>query len=106
MKYVSADDIPAEIFEAEKAIEMQREDLLGKPEAIRAKIAEGRVKKMLQVRRAPARPCAMPLVCFVSLFLMASGDDSIRFGLSDVGGGSACSFAHLLKMPRPCSSSA
>lgn len=51
--YVSTDDIPADIFEAEKAIEMQREDLLSKPEEIRAKIAEGRVKKMLQVRRAP-----------------------------------------------------
>ncbi len=43
---MSAEDIPAEVFEREKQIEMGREDLQSKPEAIRAKIAEGRVQKM------------------------------------------------------------
>lgn len=37
--YVSAEDIPAEVYAREKEIEMGREDLKSKPEAIRAKIA-------------------------------------------------------------------
>ncbi|GIL70524.1 hypothetical protein Vretimale_3656 [Volvox reticuliferus] len=48
VQYVSAEDIPAEVFEREKQIEMGREDLKSKPEAIRAKIAEGRAKKIAQ----------------------------------------------------------
>jgi hypothetical protein len=44
--YVAAEDIPAEVFEREKLIEMEREDIKSKPEAIRAKIAEGRVQKL------------------------------------------------------------
>ncbi len=39
-----------DVFEQEKEIEMGREDLQSKPEAIRAKIAEGRVKKLVQER--------------------------------------------------------
>lgn len=54
MEYVNTVDIPAEVFEAEKAVEMGREDLATKPEAIRAKIAEGRVKKLVQVRTTGA----------------------------------------------------
>ncbi|KAG2453632.1 hypothetical protein HYH02_001845 [Chlamydomonas schloesseri] len=46
VQYVSADEIPAEVFEREKQLEMAREDLKGKPDAIRAKIAEGRAKKI------------------------------------------------------------
>ena len=46
--YVTPDEIPAEVFEREKEIEMGREDLKSKPEAIRAKIAEGRVQKLAQ----------------------------------------------------------
>lgn len=53
VEYVSPDEIPAEVFEKEKEIEMGREDLQSKPEAIRAKIAEGRVKKLVQVRKQP-----------------------------------------------------
>lgn len=49
VEYVAADEIPADVFEKEKEIEMGREDLQSKPEAIRAKIAEGRVKKLVQV---------------------------------------------------------
>lgn len=48
VQYVAAEDIPAEVFEREKQIEMGREDLQSKPEAIRAKIAEGRVAKLAQ----------------------------------------------------------
>jgi elongation factor Ts len=35
VQYVSADDIPAEVFAREKEIEMGREDLKNKPDAIR-----------------------------------------------------------------------
>lgn len=42
---VSAADVDPEYLAAEKAREMQKEDLLTKPEAIREKIAEGRVAK-------------------------------------------------------------
>eukprot|EP00798_Chlamydomonas_sp_ICE-L_P011675 gene11675-34397_t len=44
--YVSVEDIPAEVFEKEKAMEMLREDVKSKPENIRAKIAEGRAQKL------------------------------------------------------------
>jgi hypothetical protein len=55
MEYVTADEIPAAVFEAEKAVEMGREDLQSKPDAIKAKIAEGRVKKLVQVRGGAKR---------------------------------------------------
>ena len=45
--YLSTDDIPKEIVDKETEIEMQKEDLLLKPEQIRSKIVEGRVKKRL-----------------------------------------------------------
>ncbi|KAL3698393.1 hypothetical protein R1sor_012469 [Riccia sorocarpa] len=47
VKYVSVEDIPAEIVQKETELEMQREDLASKPEAVRAKIVEGRVSKRL-----------------------------------------------------------
>ncbi|XP_010447895.1 PREDICTED: uncharacterized protein LOC104730431 [Camelina sativa] len=47
VQYVSIEDIPEEIKQKEKAIEMQREDLLSKPENIREKIVEGRISKRL-----------------------------------------------------------
>jgi len=42
---VSVDDVPAEIVEKEKEIEMNKEDLAGKPDNIKVKIVEGRLKK-------------------------------------------------------------
>ncbi|CAH8274979.1 unnamed protein product [Arabidopsis lyrata] len=47
VQYVSIEDIPEEIKQKEKEIEMQREDLLSKPENIREKIVEGRISKRL-----------------------------------------------------------
>lgn len=47
MQYVSIEDIPEEIKQKEKEIEMQREDLLSKPENIKEKIVEGRISKRL-----------------------------------------------------------
>jgi len=59
VQYVSAEDIPAEVFEREKVIEMGREDLTSKPEAIRAKIAEGRVQKLAQEMSLLPQPYLM-----------------------------------------------
>jgi elongation factor Ts len=56
VEHVSAEDIPASVFEAEMTAEMQREDIASKPEAIRAKIAEGRVKKIVAERALLDQP--------------------------------------------------
>jgi elongation factor Ts len=48
VEFVSTDDIPAKISERESAIEMGRDDLGNKPEAMKAKIVEGRVAKRLK----------------------------------------------------------
>ncbi|KAL9224063.1 hypothetical protein vseg_000136 [Gypsophila vaccaria] len=47
VQYVSVEDIPESIVSKEKEIEMQREDILSKPENIRGKIVEGRISKRL-----------------------------------------------------------
>ncbi|KAJ1386790.1 UBA-like superfamily [Sesbania bispinosa] len=41
-------DVPEEIVNKEKEIEMQKEDLLSRPEQIRSKIVEGRIRKRLE----------------------------------------------------------
>ena len=46
-EFVSRNEIPAEVIEEEKRIEMGKEDLAKKPEEIRAKIVEGRVNKLM-----------------------------------------------------------
>ncbi len=48
VEYVRVEDIPADITEKEKSIEMGRDDLAGKPENIRKKIVEGRIGKRLK----------------------------------------------------------
>ncbi|OAY65246.1 Elongation factor Ts, partial [Ananas comosus] len=48
VRYLATVDVPEEIVSKEKEIEMQKEDLLSKPEQIRAKIVEGRIKKRLE----------------------------------------------------------
>ena len=47
VEYVSIEEIPADIVEKEKMIEMGRDDLSGKPEQIKEKIVEGRIAKRL-----------------------------------------------------------
>ena len=46
-EFLSPEDIPAEVREEEKRIEMGKEDLANKPENIREKIVEGRLHKIL-----------------------------------------------------------
>jgi elongation factor Ts len=48
VEFVSINDIPAAVAERESAIEMGRDDLGKKPEAMKAKIVEGRVAKRLK----------------------------------------------------------
>jgi elongation factor Ts len=48
VEYVTTDEIPADVAEREKAIEMGRDDLDGKPEAMKVKIVEGRIGKRLK----------------------------------------------------------
>ena len=48
VEYVSVDDVPKDVVEKEKLIEMGRDDLANKPEQIREKIVEGRITKRLK----------------------------------------------------------
>ncbi|NEP59607.1 MAG: translation elongation factor Ts [Symploca sp. SIO2G7] len=48
VEYVKVEDIPAEITEKEKEIEMGRDDLGKKPDNIKEKIVQGRIEKRLK----------------------------------------------------------
>ncbi|HEY9910253.1 MAG TPA: translation elongation factor Ts [Thermosynechococcaceae cyanobacterium] len=48
VEFVRISDIPAEIVDREKAIEMGKDDLSGKPDAIKEKIVQGRIDKRLK----------------------------------------------------------
>jgi len=48
VEYVKVEDVPAEIVEREKAIEMGKDDLGNKPENIKEKIVQGRIDKRLK----------------------------------------------------------
>ncbi|WP_017718301.1 translation elongation factor Ts [Kamptonema formosum] len=48
VEYVKVADIPAEMIEKEKEIEMGRDDLASKPVNIREKIVQGRIEKRLK----------------------------------------------------------
>ena len=48
VEYVKVSDIPAEIADKEKEIEMGRDDLSNKPVNIREKIVQGRIEKRLK----------------------------------------------------------
>jgi elongation factor Ts len=48
VEYVAVDNIPSDIVEKEKSIEMKRDDLAGKPDNIKEKIVQGRIDKRLK----------------------------------------------------------
>lgn len=48
VEYIATEDVPEEIVSKEKEIEMQKEDLASKPEQIRSRIVEGRIRKRLE----------------------------------------------------------
>lgn len=49
-EFLSSEDVPQAVRDEEKRIEMGKEDLQSKPEAIREKIVEGRLQKILAQR--------------------------------------------------------
>jgi len=48
VEYVSVDVIPSDVVEREKDVEMGKDDLASKPEAVREKIVGGRIEKRLK----------------------------------------------------------
>ncbi|EOY30721.1 Elongation factor Ts isoform 2 [Theobroma cacao] len=48
VQYLVPEDVPEDVVNKEREIEMQKEDLLSKPEQIRSKIVEGRIRKRLE----------------------------------------------------------
>ncbi|MDL5052900.1 translation elongation factor Ts [Oscillatoria laete-virens NRMC-F 0139] len=48
VEYVSVSEIPSDVAEKEKAIEMGRDDIAGKPDNIKEKIVQGRIEKRLK----------------------------------------------------------
>ncbi|PSS01905.1 Elongation factor Ts like [Actinidia chinensis var. chinensis] len=48
VQYLATEDVPNEIVDKEREIEIQKEDLLSKPEQIRSKIVDGRIRKRLE----------------------------------------------------------
>ena len=48
VEYVKVEDIPAQIVQKEKEIEMGRDDLANKPDNIKEKIVQGRIEKRLK----------------------------------------------------------
>ena len=48
VEYVTTSQIPTDVADREKSIEMGRDDLAGKPEAMKVKIVEGRIGKRLK----------------------------------------------------------
>ncbi|MDJ0733580.1 MAG: translation elongation factor Ts [Nostocaceae cyanobacterium] len=48
VEYVKVADIPAEIVEKEKSIEMGRDDISNKPDNVKEKIVQGRIDKRLK----------------------------------------------------------
>lgn len=56
VNYVSIHEIPTEVIEHEKNIEAGKDDLKNKPEAIKAKIVEGRIEKILKTQSLLDQP--------------------------------------------------
>ncbi|RZC51289.1 hypothetical protein C5167_019720 [Papaver somniferum] len=48
VEYLATDDVPEELVNKEREIEMQKEDLQSKPEQFRSKIVDGRIRKWLE----------------------------------------------------------
>ena len=56
VNYVSVSDIPEDVVQQEKAIEAGKDDLINKPEAIRSKIVDGRIEKILKTQSLLDQP--------------------------------------------------
>ena len=56
IEYVSPEDVDPAMVEAERAVQMQMEDMLSKPENIREKIVQGRLDKMVNEKALVKQP--------------------------------------------------
>lgn len=56
VEYLATDDVPEELVNKEREIEMQKEDLQSKPEQFRSKIVDGRIRKWLEERALLEQP--------------------------------------------------
>ncbi|WP_218082095.1 translation elongation factor Ts [Anthocerotibacter panamensis] len=77
VEYVSVADIPEDLKEREKGIEMGREDLNKKPEKIREQIVQGRIEKLLKERTLLDQPFVKDQTITI--------DELIRQTISKVG---------------------
>jgi len=59
VEYVSQDEVPADARERETQLEMQSEDLEGKPDEIKEKMVAGRVNKLFKERALLDQPYVM-----------------------------------------------
>lgn len=57
ISYISLRDIPTEIWEREREIERQKEDLQKKPQAVQEAMVEGRVEKIMKSFTLLEQPC-------------------------------------------------
>jgi elongation factor Ts len=56
VKYISVDQIPESVIEAERKIEAGKEDLANKPDEIKEKILTGRIEKILKTQSLLDQP--------------------------------------------------
>jgi elongation factor Ts len=57
INYITLKDIPQEVWDSEKEIELQREDVKNKPENIKAAILNGRIEKNLKALTLMNQAC-------------------------------------------------
>ena len=72
VEYVSQDEVPADARERETQLEMQSEDLAGKPEEIKQKMVTGRVNKLMKDRVLLAQPFVKDPTITVDEFIKSS----------------------------------
>ena len=89
--HVKFEDIPAELMDAEREVEMKNEDLAGKPEEIKAKMVEGRVNKMFKEKilldQKYIKDDSMTVADFVASYVAVLGENIqvARFGTFRLG---------------------
>lgn len=88
VEYVRVEDIPPDVIEKEKSIEMGKDDLGNKPEAVREKIVAGRIEKRLKELSLMDQPYIKDQTITVGDLLkqkIASIGENIHSGLASVG---------------------
>jgi len=92
VEFVTFDEIPETAIDAERKMEMQAEDLAGKPDAIKTKIVEGRVQKLFKEKVLLEQPYIkdpkMNVDEFVKSYVATLGENIqiARFTKFELGG--------------------